>query len=109
MNIIPYEAVAETFLVILAVVGGITAILTLREKIMLANKPYKDRYERHNASIESNTADIEALKKDIAELKAENRIQTETHLLLLNHILEHNHEDQLREQRDFIYRYLNER
>ena len=109
MQVFSYEVIVNAITVFFAVIGGLTAVLALREKIIAARKPGKDLLDRHEQYLTSDHEDIEAIKKAIDDLNAENRIQTETHIAILTHMIDGNHVESLRERRDFIQRYLNDK
>lgn len=109
MPIFDYSVVANAVVVVLAAIGAATAILTLVEKVRSVSKPGHERMNRHEEYLARDHDEIANARSDIDELKSENRIQTETLLVMLQHMIDGNDIEALKERRDFMFRYLNER
>lgn len=101
-DLLTIETQVTLVMAVLAIVGVINTILTFVEKVKKAKKPHDDHIEMVQRHEEKLLNDYELIK----EMQAEQRILLQNDLLIMEHIIAGNHVDKLKEQRDFIQRYL---
>lgn len=87
---------------VLVIVNTGTQVMTFVEKLRTAKKPHDD----HVQQVNDHTEQIEELHSLLRETQQLHRVGMTTDMLVLEHIISGNHVDKLKEQRDFIHRYL---
>lgn len=102
MDIIPYEIVANTIVVLLALCGTVVLLVNTWKAIRDIRKPNAD----HIRMVLEHEEKLSNDYNDIAELKEEMRIVLSTLRPMLQHLIDGNNVDSLQEQLDFLDRYL---
>lgn len=87
---------------ILALVGVANTVFTFVEKVKSAKKPHDDHIAMVEAHEEKLLNDYELIR----DMQTEQRILLQNDLLIMEHIINGNHVDKLKERVDFIQRYL---
>lgn len=88
-----------------AIISGGTQIMTFIEKAEKLKKPHDD----HVAMVQEHDKKLNNDFMLLEEIQAQLRISMQTDLLVLEHIISGNHVEKLKDQRDFIQRYLIEK
>ena len=111
-----FENLTTGLVSFVAVCTGATAVMIFGEKIFGWFKKAKGPHDEHVKQVQSHeeklTNDFKLLQEIRAEqqnIKTGQQLNTRVLLQILNHIIEGNHVENLRESRDFINRYLVER
>lgn len=103
------ESLTEFAIVFVAVCSGITTVIVCASNIYSKIKQAKKPHDDHVAQVKEHEEKLNNDYVVLEELKAEMRILLTNDILVMNHIIEGNHVDKLKEQRDFLHRYLIER
>lgn len=101
-QLLTMETVVVVVMAVLAVMGIANTALTFAEKVKKAKQPHDDHIEMVQQHEEKLLNDYELIR----EMQAEQRILLQNDLLIMEHIINGNHVEKLKEQRDFIHRYL---
>lgn len=96
------ETIVVVVMAVLAAMGIANTALTFVEKVKTAKQPHDDHIEMVKQHEEKLLNDYELIR----EMQAEQRILLQNDLLVMEHIINGNHVEKLKEQRDFIHRYL---
>lgn len=100
------EYIGDQILLFFAAFGSIAAAViagfNLWDRFKAAKKPHDDHVQQVQEHEEKLLHDFEVIK----DLQAEQRILIENDLAILEHIINGNHVDRLKDRRDFIQRYL---
>lgn len=102
MDIISYELVANTIVVILAFCGVIVMVSNTVKAMKELHKPREDQTRMVMEHDEKLMHDYD----DITELKQEMRIILETLLPMLQHLIDGDDVDSLKRQKEFLETYL---
>lgn len=102
MEPIPYEAIADFFMVGLAILGVVSLVLS----IVIAWRTFKKPYDERNETIREHSEKLDRDWETLQELKGEVGILLNGQMLLLQHIITEDHVDKIAEHYDFIQRYL---
>lgn len=102
MQGVTFDQIGIAVLLILAAINAGTAIMTFVEKIKAAKKPHDEHLAQVAEHDEKLDRDYKMLKEVISRLE----ILLKGHLLILDHLIQGNHINKLKEHREFIERYL---
>lgn len=102
MEPIPYEIMANAFMVIFAALGVFLTIYNVIKAARDLKKPHDD----HMAQVSSHQAEIERIGTKLTEMQSEIHMMLDGHILVLEHIITGNHVDKLQEHKAIIVRYL---
>lgn len=102
MEILPYELVANTFMVLFAFTGVFLTIYNAIKAIRDLSKPHTDHIEM----VKDHEERLKNSEDCMQEIKGGNHILLEAMILLLDHSIYGNHTEDLKERKDFIIRYL---
>lgn len=111
-----YEELVTFVVVLMAVVGGMTTVLALWEKLTKFRKPHEDRIhalEEHEQKLMHDYTELEehetricALEEDMKEVIAQNRILISALKTLLKHCIDGNDVNALQVEYGILDRYL---
>ena len=103
------ENIGDQILLFFAAFASITAAVmggfNLYDRFKAAKKPHDEHVKQVKEHEEKLVHDFEMIK----DMQAQNRILIENDLIVMEHIINGNHIERLKEQRDLIQRYLIEK
>lgn len=102
MQGVTFDEIGIAVLLILAAINAGTAVMTFIEKFKNAKKPH----DEHLAQVAEHDEKLDRDYKLLQEVVSRLGILLQGHLLILDHLIQGNHVDKLKEHREFIERYL---
>lgn len=102
MQAIPYEIMANTFMVIFAGLGVFLTVYNVWKAIRDMRKPHVD----HLAQVANHDDAISRLNDKLNEIQSEMHMMLDGHILVVEHIVTGNHVDRLKEHKGMVMRYL---
>lgn len=104
-QLLTVETEVTVVMAILALVGVANTIFTLVEKVKSAKKPHDEHIEMVQRHEEKLNNDWEIIRK----MQEENRLLIENDMLVIEHIINGNHVDELRKQHQKLQKHLIEK
>jgi hypothetical protein len=99
---ITYDQVATAIIVVVAVCAALAVIWNAIKAVREMKKPYDDL----SAMVEEHERKLANDHKRLDDLKTSNDLQAKMLLQMANHMIDGNHNDQLRQARDELQEYL---
>lgn len=102
MEPIPYEIMANAFMVLFAALGLFLTVYNVWKAAREMRRPH----EEHIAQVESHDSAIAANNAKLDEIQGELHMMLDGHILILEHIISGNHVESLKEHKSMVMRYL---
>lgn len=102
MDVIPYEIMANTFMVIFAALGVFLTIYNVIKAARELRKPHND----HLAQVSDHDNAIANITAKLNEMQNEQYMMLDGHILILEHLITGNHVAALKDHKDIVMRYL---
>lgn len=102
MQPIPYDIVANAFMVLFAALGVFLTVYNVWKAIRDMRKPHVD----HLAQVANHDSEIAKNSAKLDEIQGEMHMMLDGHIMILEHIITGNHIDKLKEHKGMVVRYL---
>lgn len=102
MEVIPYDIMANTFMVIFAALGVFLTIYNVIKAAKELRKPHNE----HMAQVSDHDSAIARNTSKLSEIQNELYMILDGHILVLEHLITGNHIPALKDHKDIVMRYL---